>query len=349
MDFFANGGAHGSVANALLESNFDVGALRPFRHTDGRNYVTLNRGGKSQCFVTNAPATLRRDEWKLLDDSVLRAARTRLRAVADVRSRGLTLTIPNGMGRTILEYQTMGDVNGATVSMDGIRKSEADRPQFDIAGLPLPIIHKDFHFTARQIAVSRNGGPPLDTTMAELSARKVAEEAEAMLVGTAAGYSYGGYTVYGYTNHPNRNTFVMDSPLGVGWTPDKTVADVLAMRSAAQADKYMGPYVLYTSPDWDLFLDSDYSNTNSNTLRERLLKINGVSSIETMDYLTGYQMLLIQMTADVVREVIGMEVITLQWESEGGMMLNFKVMCIIVPQLRPSQTGGMGIVHGNIP
>ncbi len=52
------------------------------------------------------------------------------------------------------------------------------------------------------------------------------------------------------------------------------------------------------------------------------------------------------MTTDVVREVIGMDVTTVQWETKGGMQLNFKVMAILVPQIRADQNSNTGIVHG---
>ena len=68
-----------------------------------------------------------------------------------------------------------------------------------------------------------------------------------------------------------------------------------------------------------------------------------------MDYLdpTGaaYVMVMVQMTTDVVREVVGMDITTVQWETKGGMQLNFKVMAILVPQLRADQNGNTGIVH----
>jgi hypothetical protein len=45
--------------------------------------------------------------------------------------------------------------------------------------------------------------------------------------------------------------------------------------------------------------------------------------------------------------VIGMDVTTVQWETHGGMRLNFKVMAIMVPQLRSDFNGNAGIVHGS--
>jgi len=41
-----------------------------------------------------------------------------------------------------------------------------------------------------------------------------------------------------------------------------------------------------------------------------------------------------------------MPITTVQWESQGGMRLNFKVMAIQVPQLRADYSSQSGIAHG---
>lgn len=344
-----NGQAHGSVANRLLANGMDIGALRPWLGKDGRtSFIAINEQGKMVARpVMNANATLSKDEWKIIDDAVSMAARERLSVVADIRSRGLTRTIPNGMGKTVLETQRMGDITPATISMDPSRKSEADRPEFDIINLPLPVIHKDFFFTARQIAVSRNSRTPLDTTMVALAGRRVAEEAEKLVLGTSGSYSYGGGTVYGLTNFPDRLTATLTAPTASNWTPQLFIEEVLGMRQKSTDALNFGPWTLYLSPDWDLYLDSDYSATyQGGTLRTRLLAIDGIQRVVTARYLTGFQAIMVQMTSDVIEEIIGMDITTLQWETNGGMEVHFKVMAIMVPHLRADINGNTGIVHG---
>lgn len=348
MDFILNGQANGSVASQLMQNNFDVRCLRPYIGKDGRTYITQNVNGKQTPVpLNNATATLRKDDWKTLDTAIVKAAKPRLRFVGDLRSAGLTYNIPNGMGKTVLETETQGDISEAQISMDGLSRSQGDRPTFELNNLPLPIIHKDFSFSARQVMASRNGGSPLDTTTAELAARRVAEQAEQLALGTASSYAYGGGTIYGLTNFPSRLTKSMTLPTASGWTPATFVEEVLAMKNQSQAAYHYGPWRLYTSPNWDQYLDDDYSSAKGdNTLRERVAKIDGIQGISTLDYLSGYRAILVQMTSDVVREVMGMDITTAQWETQGGMQLNFKVMAIMVPQLRADQNSNTGIVDG---
>jgi len=120
-DLIFNGTAIGDVAARLMKCGMNANSLRPWEHK-GKAYITvMDDNGKARAVpITNATATLRKDDWKLLDDAIVKAALPRLKAVADLRSAGLTFTIPNGMGKTVLETETQSDINDADISMDGL-------------------------------------------------------------------------------------------------------------------------------------------------------------------------------------------------------------------------------------
>jgi len=347
-DYIVNNEAHGSVAERLLACNFDVNCLRPYIGADGRHYITRNVGGVPKAVpVQNANATLRKDEWIYLDTVIVKAAQERLKFVTDLRSRGLTFSIPNGMGTTVLQTQTISDINDASLSMDGLRENENDRPVYGIENLPLPIIHKDFSFSARQIATSRNVGAPIDVSMAELAGRKVAETAEKLAIGSTTFPTYGGGTIPGLTTFTGKINKVITSPASSGWIPDTFLTEVLDMRQLSQTAKHYGPWVLYLSSKWDQYLDRDYKANGTKTLRQRVAELSGISDIITLDYLTNYDACLLQTTTDVVREVVGMDITTVQWQTHGGMLLHYKVMAILVPQFRADFNGKTGLVHGS--
>jgi hypothetical protein len=264
------------------------------------------------------------------------------------------------MAKLTLEYEAMSDPGEAVVDMDGLSDARQDSPLFKLRSLPLPITHSDFNFSSRRIAVSRNTGTPLDTTMAEAAGRRVAEMIERTVIGIETGASYAtqtaGYgahdgtsTVYGYTNCPARITKT-NLTIPTGSNPEATVADILAMRSLMYNNKFFGPFMIYHSTDWDLYLDNDYARlggSNANlTLRQRLKAIEGIQDVRRLDYLTNtFTMIMVQMTPDVARAINGMDITTVQWESQGGMRLNFKVMAIQVPQVRWDYNGIAGIIH----
>lgn len=338
----------GDSGDKVLMNNGDPSILRPFVGKDGRSYVTVNENGQRKVVLTNTPATLSRDAWIQFDNAIIRALRDRLKAYTDLRAAGLTYNLPNGMAHTMLQYQTLGDITSATISMDPIRRSERDRPEIDVVNLPLPIVHKDFDFSAREILASRQGQMALDTTTAEMAARKVGEEIEKMLVGTVTPFTYGGASVYGYITFPYRSTKTnMTIPTGSNGTT--VVNDFLALRQLLMDNNHPGPYMVYVNTQWAQYLDNDFSTAKGDqTLRQRLLAVEGIQGIRTLDYLpnTRWHVLMVEMSTETVRAINGMEVQTVQWESGGGMMKHFKVMAMQVPQLRADTAGNSGIAHG---
>jgi hypothetical protein len=142
-------------------------------------------------------------------------------------------------------------------------------------------------------------------------------------------------------------TYEVTDPDTPGWTPAVLVTEVIGMRKAAEDVGFYGPFTMYISSDWSAVIDEDYSTAKGdNTTRQRLLALDNISRIQTLDYLTGYQILLVQLTPDVARAIVGMDFTTLQWEQHGGMEVRLKVMAIMVPQLRADFYRGTGIVHG---
>ena len=353
----------GNWGRRLLDNELDVGCMRPYIDDYDRTWITRNvmtRSGKMkevaiQTF-NDTNATLRTLDWIQLDEAVIKSAKPRLRAAKDLLESGLVYSLPNGIAKTVMQFQQQSDITGATVSMDGLRQSESDRPVFSLINFPLPIIHKDFQFPLRQVLASRTGYSPLDVGTAELAGRRVAEQVEQFVLGApqsalmlgSASYTWGGGTIYGYMNFPNRITYVLTQPTSGGWIPQNTVDDVLQMKKASQTALHFGPWMLYAGLYWDPYFDDDYKPTyNETTLRQRIREIDGILDVRTVDYIPDDSLILVQQTTDVVRMVKGMDITTVQWESHGGMQLNFKVMCVMLPQLRTDFNLNTGIVHGS--
>lgn len=363
VDLIGREGAQGEMGNHLANNGqLAPGAMRPFIHSDGKPYVTIYKGGdptKASSYTTQLVnnATLRRDEWKALDEAILNVSRTRLNGIADLVNAGLTYQLGNAMGTTVLEWHDVSDAMEADLTMDGVSRSKGDRPTFKHNYLPIPIIHVDYEINARVLAASRSLGNPLDTTSAEMAARKVNEKLENMLF-TNTTYSFGEKdsrvrnSIYSYVNHPDRNTITLASQPGGVWTasgktPAQIMNDVLDMKAEAIAARHYGPYMLYIPTGYEVLLDTDYdtSGASTQTIRERILKISGIANIKVVDTLPADNVLLVQMTSDVVRLVQGLGIQNVQWDTEGKFVNKYKVMTIQVPQIRSDADGRSGIVH----
>ena len=352
-NMFGDGGSNG-IGAILLNNNMDFNALRPFVGYDGRTYVNRmvvnNQGQREMVAVlaNNATGVLTKDQWIEIDRMIMTVGRPRLKLVSDIRSTpGLTRTIPNGLGTTVLQHQTMSDVGEAIISMSPGRQTRNDRPAFDLGSLPLPIVHSDVQFDIRDLAVSRSAGLNglgMDLSNVEQATRRVSEKVERLAIGLES-YAYGGGTVYGLINFPSRVSYSMTLPTAPGWTPATTVDEVLAMMQASRDIYKYGPWSLYTSPNWEKFMGADYSAAKGdNTLRERLLKLEGLNNIITLDYMTGYRMVLVQKESSTIQMVVGMEIVPIQWQV--GVDITIKLMTIQVPRVRADYNGYTGIVDG---
>ena len=125
------------------------------------------------------------------------------------------------------------------------------------------------------------------------------------------------------------------------------LADVLAMLQLSIDAMHYGPkWMLYLPTAYQIPIEADYVvAAPQNTIRERIMKIDGIKGIKVIDTLPANNILLVQMTSDVVRLVQGMGIQSIQWQEEGKFVTKYKVLTIQVPQIRSDQDGNSGIVH----
>jgi uncharacterized linocin/CFP29 family protein len=292
--------------------------------------------------------TLNHEEWKVFDKAVIQESTIRLVGVADLIASGLVKPIPNSLGKMVFGWETETQFDAASVSLDGRSRTPDDVTELKLNQMPLPITHKDFNLNLRQLSASRNSGEALDTTRARQAGRVVAEKLEYLLF--RGGPTFGGMHIYGYTNHPDRNTDTFDG--GKSWDDGTKVgssflADVKNMIGKAQADGFYGPYTIYVPTLAGVNLSSDYNagTANAQTIRQRLLAVDGITAIRVADQLTAANVIMKQDSEDVAVWAQGEPLQIVQWDEEGGFDLNFKAWAIGVPLIRSTAAGKSGIVH----
>lgn len=309
----------GSVAQKLLANGFNVNALR-----------------------TND--VLRKEDWLAFDQTVIEVARANLIGISDLMAAGLSMPLPNALGTTVVQWEKQSDMTGAEISMTGISAGERDRLEFTPVNLPIPIVHKDFQISVRNLHSSNRTGMALDTTQVTVAARRVSDKLESILFNGAA-ITAGGGTIYGYLNFPARNT----GSVTADWTTttgDNIVTDVVTkLIPALVADNMYGPYKLYVSVAAYTNMLKDFKAASDKSILQRVLEIPGITAVRPTTQLTGTNVLLVQMTRDVVDIVDGIQPTPVMWESHGGMMMHFKVLAIMVPRLKSDFDGRCGIAH----
>lgn len=327
-----------------ITGRININAMRPYIDENGDRRIVVNSSGATM--KTNAPALLRYDEWKDIDRTVLEVATQRLVGIQDLISRSLTYSL-GSIGQTISLWDRSSDMTPADVSMSGITKGEEDNVQFESQTVPVPIIHKDFRINIRRLEASRLFGAGVDVIQADIAARRVSEASEDMLFN---GYpiQVDGGTIYGYRSHPHRNTVDLATPWNdPSITGQDIYDDVEAMIASARADRYYGPYCLYVPGAYEGVLDRDFAGSSGDirTIRQRLLQISGLEEIKVVDRLEEDNVILVQLTRDVVDLAIAQDISTLNWQVDGGMQEKFKVMAVWVPRIKSDFDGRSGIVH----
>lgn len=324
-----------------VSGRLSVNNMRPFVMDDGKTYVVNN--GEAQLHTNDG--LLMYDEWKDLDRTVIDVATDRLVGIADLQSMGLTHNL-GSIGVTISQWEEYSDMTDADVSMSGVTKGEEDTPAYDQASVPVPIIHKDFRINIRRLEASRQFGEALDTTSSNVASRKVAEKSEDMLF-AGDPTTVAGNTIYGYTNFPARNTDTLSTAWDSVTDNQDIIDDVLTMCDSARADNYYGPFTLYIPSGYEGTMDDDFKpgSGDTRTVRERILQIESVARVVVADRLSADNVILVQMTSDVVDLAVAQDVTTVQWDSQGGMSEHFKVMAVWVPRLKQDYDGRTGIVH----
>jgi uncharacterized linocin/CFP29 family protein len=318
----------------MVDTPADLHHLNAFARNVPQRF--LSSGLNINSLRTNA--LLRKDEWEMVDRTVVDVSADVLNGIADLRALGLTHNL-GGIGVLVSQYERLLDMSDANVDMAAEAEGEEDLVEFELAGVPVPVIHKDFRINIRWLEAARRMGGALDTTNVAAATRKVTEKLEDLLFNGSDIVSRGN-AIYGYRTHPDRNTTA-----GGSWATATNIdANILTALGGLQADGYYGPYYIYVNP-------AQYTQTlarNTATDRRMLELISGlpgVSAVKVSKKVPAGEVLVVHMSRDVVDLAIGQDIVPVEWDAFGGMVQHFKVMGVMVPRVKAEASGKSGIYH----
>lgn len=194
--------------------------------------------------VGREQAPLIEEEWKQLDEAVVKAARRVL-----VGRKVLPVYNLADVGVMEVQWDELTEMSPATISMYSETPVE-DIIKYTRKSLILPIIHKDFRIHWRDLIASRRKGVPLDTANAESAALVVARlEDELILTGEYTGSPKLG--IEGLATATGRNTV---ASVGAWATSPNAVNTVKNSMEELTVDNFYGPYDLILQPS--AFLDA---------------------------------------------------------------------------------------------
>lgn len=315
---------------------------------DGFNYLMANEEQRAE-FMANA-SSLQKDEWEQLSDTVISVRKQNLNLVNDLRSSGLTR--PLDLSTLTSVWQTVDDVgDGAEVTMNPGTRTSTDDVQYKTDGVPLPVFHKDWFVDRRQLLASRNQGQGLDTVIPSQMTRAVSQIIEdTFLNGWSADVD--GYELYGFRNHPDRNTVTAPGAWADGTTdPEDIRQTFISIIEAMENDEFSGPYNVYLSrSEWQtlrdqiaVFANGDTSGTN---MRERIEdEFSEINSLNVSAQIPAGEAIAYQPTTETVSVGVAEDIQPVEWRSNDGWRHHFKILGAMTLELKSTSSGQMGVAH----
>lgn len=302
----------------------------------------------------NVNATLRKDEWLSLDLEILESYRERLVIVEDLRAAGMTQNV-GGLGVMISEWENASEITDAAIDMNGEPPGtgKKDRQAFNLVGVPIPVIHKEFDIGERVLMASRTRGASLDVTTGLEASRACARTVEGMFFNGVAGVlgasnSAGNvYTLYGLTNFPSRIQFSSLSDWSDPATSQETILDeILEMITVLESNRRYGPFSLYIPADVSFQFYGDYKSESDKTLMQRVMEDPRIKAVRVADTLDAGNVCMIEMTKSTLDIAEAAPESNIQWASGSGWTNHFQTFAALAPRLKTDYDGRCGILHG---
>ncbi len=292
--------------------------------------------------VTNS--ILLREEWSELDRRITEMVKLRQNAVNDLRSAGLVQTTT--LATMMLRWRVATERMRPQVNMDGRSKADLDQTDRIVRSVPLPIFRTDYGFGKRELMASRRMGTPLDTFEATEAIQALVEEQERMLFNGEARVIVEGNAIFGYTNLPARITATA-AVFGGGdfGTITNIVATFLGMANALALVRYHRPFNCYIAQTQYNQMLEYYSDGSSDNPLQRVEALPMINSVKASDYLADGNLVMVQMTSNVVEMVEALAPENREWESPDQQSLNFAAMAASTYKLTTDSAGNAGIAH----
>lgn len=331
-------GANVSTSAEAVDGAFGVGMDYFMANTEERKEIAANA------------TTLEEDEWETLTDRMVDVYQQTRVGIADLQNAGLTRSL--SLATKIDLWQERNEMSEADVSMDGETRSEEDRTTYGTQGVPIPIVHKDFRVSDRDLQSSRRMGNDLRTDGVAQATTVVSEMLESILFqgwDPAVRDSDGDtFTLYGYTTHPDRNNVT-----GSDWgTPDNIRDDIVSMLDLLDTDERTGGgfWMYIAPPQWREFRSAiDPDGDGNLTVRERVLNEfdSEIGAVRRSPFLPDGEAVMVDPSTDVVELAVAEDVQTVEWQSGSGMTNHYKVMAAMAPEVKSDSSGQSGVVHAS--
>jgi uncharacterized linocin/CFP29 family protein len=289
-------------------------------------------------------AFINQEEWEVLDSAIFRRAREELNAWQDVLDAGLSSQTT--IAEQSSKWRVASERIAADVTMDFRTRRNLDRIDKLTYSVPVPIISAEYFIGRRELASARALGSDIETLEAEEAVVAVVDQAENILVNGNTAIVVSGNNIPGYRTLAARDTA---TAAGYGGGDFGTISNIrptfLGMLSALAALRYRGPFMSYVANTQYHQMLERFSDGSGQTALETVIELPQIEDVKRNDRLPDGNVILAQMTREVVDLRIALQLENRMWESPDGSEMHFVVLMVAVPRLKTDYAGAAGIAH----
>lgn len=306
----------------------------------------MMRGAGSNGLITieglRALSPFEENAQKVIDKVVVEVGVNRLVIAKDIMVRS-PFPLANALSIPEVQWEQISKSGGAIRVMNPKARNENQLQDRRPKRIPIYLTTDDFSIGVRSFLMSQRIGTPIDVSQAAQATRRVNEAIEDATINGAM--QVDGYTTPGLLNAPNANTYSLTAPWTTA-TGAQIFTDTEGMITKLQGDFKFGPYGLYVGTAIGNALDADFKANGDLTIKQRLMQIDQLVSIQTADQLPAGTVVMLQLTSDVADMIMGQPPTLLSWVSPDGFTLYWMVMAIQVPRIRDDYDGNSGVCIG---
>jgi len=279
----------------------------------------------------------------MLDRTVQIAATGQLNAIARLDGDPMLRKPLSNIGIMVAQYTQGSEMTRPSVTLSGRAAPSLDRQDYDLVGVPIPVIHKEFQIGARELAASRTYGEGIDTTNAFEASRVVAQEIERIFFFGDTNIRLNQDVLYGVSNQPDINTGAATGDFG---TLGNQIPTFRAMIQALNGDFHFGPFEFWVArTQFNEMALNFYTDGSGESGLDRVKRMEGIAAVHPSDWMTAGTLVGIQMTPDVLDFCVNQMNTVVEWTSPDGMAQNFKVMTIAAPRIKSDYNARSGVCY----
>ncbi len=269
--------------------------------------------------------------WEEIDEQVMEAYQQEAYVTEDVRAANTT---NHDLGNLYSSYRRMSQMTDAEIDQHGEVAGDEDRTDYELATIPVPVIHKEFRVGWRE---SENTDTTADNV--DEATRAVTRALEDLIWGNVS-FSIGGNSIVGLQDTPTSGNW---GGSGDWATASNAYSEVINAMQTLMDNGFGAPYVLYV----DNAYRDDLMGLRSNTTMNYVDIIEDLDEIDAVRFdsrCPSDEAYLVSMSRRSIDWTISQWITPVSWDiGPNGRATQHQVFAVAAPRVKKDLAGNAGV------